>query len=168
MKTIFSSILFLLLACGQNANEKRTKGNSIEKVTVAFSGFGCEGKCPFQALSVNNKFDAFYYGGQFAETKGYYKGRFTQPIWNSIQTRFDKLYYKGIDTTKQFKADLPFVEFYITGDQGKKYFRENAGKMTNEDVNVLYWFIRLRSKAQGLEKCDSLPFETALQYRNYN
>jgi hypothetical protein len=159
--------IFSLSACGQTIKNEQKKRNSIKKVTVAFSGFGCESECPFQVLSVDKDLKASYYGGQFAENYGYYKGQFSQSIWDSITTRFEKFYNKGIDTTEYFKTDHPNVEFYITDSLGIKYFKENTGKMADTDLRILYWFIKLSSQTKTLKPCDSLIFETTLQYPFY-
>ena len=156
--------LFSLFACGQTIKNEQIKRNTIKKVTVAFSGFGCESDCPFQVLSVDKDLRATYYGGQFSDNYSYYKGQFLQPTWDSIKTRFDKFYRKGIDTTEYFKTDHPNVEFYITDSLGKKYFKENTGKMTDKDLDILYWFIKLSSQTKTLNPCESLTFETTLQY----
>ncbi len=157
-------LLFVIFSCGETIKNEQTKLSTIKKVTVAFSGFGCEGNCPFQALSVDKELNASYYGGPNANNYGYYKGQFAKSTWDSIINRFDKFCSKGIDTTVYFKTDHPNVEFYITDSLGKNYFKENTGKMTSEDLYILYWFIGLVSKTKTLKSCDSLTFETTLQF----
>ncbi len=154
-------ILLTLIACGQT----RPDSKGISKVTVAFSGYGCESECPFEVLSIDNKLTATYYGGQFANRQGYFKGTISQENWDSIQTRFDKFIVEGIDTTKYKKTDHPSVEFFIHDGLRKHRtrFNENTGKMTNEDLDILYWFIKIASRT-NLKDTDSLTFETSWQY----
>jgi hypothetical protein len=154
-------ILLTLIACGQTRHDSK----GISKVTVAFSGYGCESECPFQAFSVDNNLTATFYGGQFADRQGYFKGTVSQAIWDSIQVRFDKFIVNGIDTTKHKKTDHPDVEFFIH-DGFRKHrtrFNENTGKMTNDDLDILYWFVKIASRTD-LKATDSLTFETTLQY----
>lgn len=154
-------ILLTLIACGQT--QPNSKG--ISKVTVAFSGYGCESECPFQVFSVDSSLTATFYGGQFADRKGYFKGTVSQATWDSIQVRFDKFIVKGIDTTKYQKTDHPNVEFFIHDGLRKHRtrFHENTGKMTNDDLDILYWFVRIGLRTE-LKTTDSLTFETTLQY----
>ena len=100
IKSIFTiAILLTLITCGKT----RPESKGISKVTVAFSGYGCESGCPFQVLSVDEKLNATYYGGPFAERNGYYKGIISQEIWDSIQIRFDKFIIKG--NTARYKKN---------------------------------------------------------------
>jgi hypothetical protein len=154
-------ILLTLIACSR----KHPDSKGISKVTVAFSGLGCESGCPYQVLSINNKLNATFYGGHFSDKKGYFKGRVSQAVWDSIQVRFDKFIVKGIDTTEHKKTDHPSVEFFIH-DGSRKHrtrFNENTGKMKKSDLEILFWFINISSKA-NLKSTDSLTFETTLQY----
>jgi len=162
IKSIFTiAILLTLIACGKT----RPESKGISKVTVAFSGYGCECGCPFQVLSVDEKLNATYYGGPFAERNGYYKGIISQEIWDSIQIRFDKFIIKGIDTARYKKTDHSEVEF-IVQDALRKHrtrFQKNTGKMIKEDLDILYWFIKIAHRAD-LKPTDSLTFETSLQF----
>ena len=154
-------ILLTLIACGQT----RPNNKGISKVTVAFSGYGCESECPFQAFSVDSSLTATFYGGQFANKKGYFKGTVSQATWDSIQIRFDKFIVNGIDTNKCKKTDHPDVEFFIH-DVFRKHrtrFNKNTGEMTSDDLDILYWFINIASRTK-LQSTDSLTFETTLQY----
>ena len=109
--------------------------------------------------------NATFYGGQFADRKGYFKGTVSQATWDSIQIRFDKFIVNGIDTTNYKKTDHPDVEFFIH-DGFRKYrtrFNKNTGEMTSDDLDILYWFINITSLT-NLQSTDSLTFETTLQY----
>ena len=154
-------ILLTLIACGQT----RPKSKEISKVTVAFSGYGCESECPFQVFSVDNNLTATFYGGEFAYKSGYFKGKVPQATWDSIQVRFDKFIVNGIDTTRYRKTDHPEVEFFIY-DGSRKHrtrFTKNTGEMKSGDLDILYWFVKIASQA-NLKSTDSLNFETTLQF----
>lgn len=165
MKTTTNILTFVILLTLMACVQTRPDSKGISKVTVAFSGYGCESECPFQVFSVDSTLTATFYGGQFADKKGYFKGTISQATWDSIQVRFDKFIVKGIDTTKYRKTDHPDVEFFVH-DGFRKHrtrFNENTGKMTNDDLNILYWFINIASRTD-LNANDSLAFETTLQY----
>ena len=162
IKNIFTiTILLTLIACGKT----RPESKGISKVTVAFSGYGCESGCPFQVLSIDDKLNATFYGGQFSDRKGYFRGTVSQATWDSVQVRFDKFIVTGIDTTKYQKTDHPNVEFFVH-DSFRKHrtrFNENTGKMTSNDLDILYWFVNIATRT-NLASTDSLTFETTLQH----
>ncbi|MEQ1734084.1 MAG: DUF6438 domain-containing protein [Bacteroidia bacterium] len=151
------SILLCLTNCTQQDNI------DIKKVTVAFSGYGCESECPYKVLSVDEQLNVKYYAGMFANEKGYYTGTTTKEKWDSIKVRFDKFRLKGIDTIKWELTDQPDVEFYIQGGVNKNKFKENTGKMSDEDLDILHWFVK-SVPISTLIKTDSLTFETSIQY----
>jgi len=62
-KILIYFILIAFIACRPVSKEKLYVGNEITKVTVAFSGAGCEGECPFNALSTDKDLKIEYYGG---------------------------------------------------------------------------------------------------------
>jgi hypothetical protein len=166
MKTITKLILLavLLAFIGCRDTKSENKG-TISKVTVAFSGYGCESSCPFEVYSVDNNLNVSFYGGEGAYKNGYFKGKVSKEVWDSIQVRFDKFIVKGIDTTEYKKTDHPDVEFFIHDGfrKHKTRFAENTGKMTKEDLDILYWFKNIAAK-EKLQSTDSLIFETTLQY----
>jgi Domain of unknown function (DUF6438) len=164
----FLAYLLLLSSCIQTKRKEQNQNNSVQKITVAFSGYGCESDCPFQALSVDKELNIYYFGGAYSKKNGYYRGRITQTTWENLKIQFFKFYLKGIDTAEGFKTDHPSVEFYITTSLDKKYFKENTGRMVGEDLEILYSFIKLASQTNSLKPCDSLPFETTLQRTNFS
>jgi hypothetical protein len=158
-------LILSFVSCGETIKNKEKGLHTIQKVTIAFSGYGCEGTCPFKAFSIDQKLGASYYGGPNADKSGYFKGKLTQTIWDSVQIRFDKIYSDGIDTTEYSKTDHPDVELYITTNSNRKYFKKNTGEIIRHDLDILYWFIDLASKTSSLKRCDTLNFETSLQYQ---
>ena len=162
-KLTFGLLLFLS-ACGQLTKDKQHTGSEIQKVTVAFSGYGCEGKCPFQALAIDSTLKINYYGGQFAPRLGYFEGNISKDLWDSIQTRFDKFIKVGIDSTDRNRTDHPSVEFQVKTKSKMFTFKENTGKMSDSDKDILYWYINLNKQFSSIQKTDSLPFETTIQY----
>jgi len=164
LQTLTIGLILILFGCGQSNKKSKITNQTLNKVTVAFSGHGCEGECPYQALSVDNNLIANFYGGPFADRIGFYKGIVRQDVWDSVQSRFAKFISNGIDTTEFEKTDQPFVELVINEGVKKYSFLKNTGKMTSEDLNIFYWFIRLPSKTNSLKKCDSLTFVTSIQY----
>lgn len=163
MKTYILFITIIILtSCGK---EKKTKSeHKIDKVTVAFSGWGCESECAFLAVSIDSNLVLNYYGGKYAKYKGYFKGAVSQEIWDSVQTRFSKFLSNGIDTIDRNRTDHPMVEFHISENLNKLKIIENTGAMSDRDLNILYWFSREIVDIIVLTESDSLTFETKAQF----
>lgn len=163
--SFISMMIFLIFLTMTGCIHSLFKTQEISKVTVAFSGFGCESECPFQALSIDNNLTAIFYGGEFADRKDFYKGKVSRATWDSIQTQFYKFIENGIKDADSKRTDHPEVEFYIHNgiQQNPIRFYKNTGDMTTDDKDVLYWFINIASKI-NLENSDSLAFETTYQY----
>ncbi|HEX8549761.1 MAG TPA: DUF6438 domain-containing protein [Cytophagaceae bacterium] len=158
---LFLVLLLNIIACRQTQPES----TGISKVTVAFSGYGCESECPFQAFSVDSSLSATFYGDESAGMNGYFQGAISQETWDSIQVRFDKFIVIGLDTVKYRKTDHPEVEFLVRGGFRKHLvrFKENTGIMAEDDLDILYWFVNIASRV-SLNSTDSMSFETTLQY----
>lgn len=157
-------LLFFLSACGQLTKDSQHTGSEIQKVTVAFSGYGCEGECPFQVIAIDSTLKVNYYGGQFAPRLGYFEGNIPKDLWDSIQTRFEKFIKVGIDSTARNRTDHPIVEFQVKTKSRTFSFKENTGKMSDFDKDILYWYINLNKQFSYIQKKDSLHFETTIQY----
>jgi len=83
--------------------------------------------------------------------------------WDSVKTRFAKFITIGIDTAKYQKTDHPDVELFITDSTKSYHFKENTGKIAENDLEVLYWFINLALETKTLRPTNSLTFETKIQ-----
>lgn len=168
MKIIFNpfilAFIFIIFSCKEFDKKERQKISDISKVTVAFTGFGCEGRCPFQALSIDSSLTAQYFGGKYSKKNGFYRGTIDQKEWANIQTRFKKFIEVGIGTTQYQSTDYPGVEFLINTDSKEFRFRENTGKIAKKDLDILYWYIQLVPQINKLKKTDSLAFDTSIQF----
>jgi hypothetical protein len=163
--TLLNSLL-MLAGCNQSGPEATFDRVAIYKVTVGISGNGCESACPFQAVSIDNKQKLWYYGGPYAAKKGYFEGNVTKATWDSIQSRFAKVYTAGVDTLKWERTDFPEVELSIESNEGIHKFRKNLGKVSDSDEHTLAWFVDAIPKEIKLSARDSLKFDTRVQYEN--
>jgi hypothetical protein len=155
-------IICLLASCSTENNTKAE--HKINKVTVAFSGYGCESECAFIAVSIDSNRKLNYYGGKYAKYKGYHQGLVSKEVWDSVQTQFSKFITSGIDTIDRNRTDQPMVEVQIDKNEDKWKIIENTGRMSDRDLNILYWFSRGIVDKIVLTKTDSLTFETKAQF----
>ena len=155
----FTILITLFMNCKSDF-KKNKSGAEINKITVAFSGYGCESICPYIAVCIDSSLNVYYYGGRFSELKGYYKGTISKDVWDSIQSKFNKFLIKGIDSTSLGKTDCPSVQFIIHNKQSKKEFINDTGEMTETDLDILYWFAHDLIKNTKLTPTDSINFET--------
>lgn len=153
-------LLCILFACKQSSD------NPIRKVTLGFSGVGSETVFPFEALSVDSDRNVYYFGGKYAQQQGYYKGRVSPELWDSIQTRFLKWSRNGLDSSDHNRSDHPSFECCITTTSDYRIFRENTGRLSTNDLYLLDWFSSKVLPQAQLVKTDSVAFETHIQYES--
>ncbi|MCX6353102.1 MAG: DUF6438 domain-containing protein [Bacteroidetes bacterium] len=158
------SILLILLACKQGSKIPNKSEERILKVTVAFAGYGCEGFCPFEAISVDSSLKLKYWGDQFAFKRGSFCKQVTNQIWDSIKTNFQKFVISGLDSSKITITDSPEMELYIKTTKGEYAFSKNTGKMSTRDTDILEWFQEIKSRSDDLKPCNYTPFETTIQF----
>src|ERR1700754_3027346 len=79
-------------ACSNHKLEARA--NEISK--ISFASGGCFGSCPFLAIEVDSSLNYKYYGGKYSEKQGYFTGRISPTLWDSINIKFEKIDFKHL------------------------------------------------------------------------
>jgi hypothetical protein len=115
MKTKFLAIAILGIMNSCQSSKTAYDGKfPIDDITVAISGIGCESLCPFEALSIDKKLNANFFGGDFSSKQGFYKGTIPQDIWDTLSNKFNKFIVMGLERPKYYTTDRPTIEFRIS------------------------------------------------------
>lgn len=61
-----------------------TEKNQIDPIKIGFSSTGCFGTCPSMKLEIDNKRNVKFFGGNFSEIEGGYKGRIPANMYDQI------------------------------------------------------------------------------------
>lgn len=152
------AIIVLLISClltGCKNTEKRN--NEITKVSL-YTGL-CYGTCPIQTVEIDSSLTVKYHGMKFANSKGYYIGKVTPAIWDSINSRFEKIKFKELDSVYDHSADDPPVYFKIYYQNKIKTITAQSASLP-EDVQKTYrWLIDVALRVKLSKTNDTLIFE---------
>ena len=160
---ILISLLPLVLACTMQPSKR---DNKINKITFATGGECWEGGCPYFAFFVDSSLNYNYFGGKGAKLKGYYKGKITQGLWDTINIRFENLDKDPLTNDHGRMAHpSPAVELFIYKENEVLHIADYPYGLKND------WFI-----ATGWLKDSVIPktlfltvpiaFESTVQHRN--
>jgi hypothetical protein len=150
-----------LFASCTNKNVK-ARNNEISK--ISFASGGCYGKCPFMAIEVDSSLSYKYYGGQYSDKPGFYAGKISTVLWDSINIKFEKVDFKHLDSSYQLSIDDLATQTVIDyGDKRKIITAQSASLPKNID-SVLTWIMYSYKKVNLIPSKDSINFYSRLQY----
>ena len=150
---IFLLTFYLLLSC-KNI-EKRN--NEITKISVT-TGL-CYGTCPVQTVEIDSSLIVKYHGMEYAKRKGYYIGKITPKVWDSINSRFEKIKYKELDSVYDNSVDDPPVYLKIYFKNKIKIIRAQSASLPEEVEKTYRWLIEVVQSVKLNKTNDTLNFE---------
>lgn len=107
-----------MFACNGSKHKESSRNNEIKK--ISFATAGCYGKCPFLAIEIDSNLSYKFYGGNYADKHGFFKGTITQGFWDTLNLKFEQIKYKKLDTLYNASVDDMPIESYITYGQKRK------------------------------------------------
>lgn len=147
---IFISIFF---SC---KNQEKRK-NEITKIYIA-TGL-CYGHCPVQTVEIDSSLTVKYHGKEYAKHKGFYIGKITPEVWDSINARFEKIKYKELDSVYDHSVDDPPVYLKISYNNQVKKIRAQSASLPDEVGKTYHWVITIAENAKLKSTNDTLDFE---------
>jgi hypothetical protein len=156
-------IIFVLplLDCNYSKQEATKLNNTIQK--IGFATGGCYGKCPFLAIEIDSTMSYKFYGGRYAEKKGYFKGTVTQLFWDSLNIKLEKINLNQLDTLYNSSVDDMSIECYLSFEQKFKTIKGQEMSIPESVRQIFYWIMN-SYKNIALTRVDTLNFETKIQY----
>lgn len=127
MRLKASIILALFSICLLSCTKKK-KDNKIHK--IVFASGGCYGTCPVEVIEIDSSLTYRYHGEKHTEIKGYYTGKITQQLWDSINIKFEAANFRDLDTLYEESIDDLTTCVRI-------YFDNNEVKFIKADQSVL-------------------------------
>ena len=150
---IFLLTFYLLLSC-KNI-EKRN--NEINKISLT-TGL-CYGTCPIQTVEIDSSLTVKYHGMDYAKHKGYYIGKITPKVWDSINSRFEKIKFKELDSVYSHSVDDPPVYLKIYHKNKIKRVRAQSASLPEEVEKTYLWLIDVAESVKLNKTNDTLNFE---------
>lgn len=153
-------LLLILILCSCQEKPLYARKNKITK--LSFATGGCFGPCPFLAIEIDSTGDYKFYGGQHADLQGYYKGKISQALWDSINMRFEPLQSKSLDTNMRSVDDMEIQNIIHFGQSVVNIDRQEM-ELPKDVRNNFYWLMESYKKVKLKKVTDTLAFETVIQ-----
>src|SRR6187455_796331 len=117
MRLLYLAII-ILISCNSTIT-KETQGDEIKKVIL--SSGACLGFCPVLTVEVDKNLNYKFYGSTHTSKKGFYVGKTTPFIWNSLTKNLDSCLYQKLSGDYHIGyLDEPSMEVTIYFGDKKK------------------------------------------------
>jgi hypothetical protein len=155
------SLMFMVIAgCSWDKVQKRK--NEITK--ICFGTGGCLGQCPILAIEIDSSLIYKFYGGEYSDTIGYFRGSVSQSFWDTLNSKLENINYKYLDTSYEHSVDDVSTETIIYYNNRQKHILAQEMSLPDNVRNVLFW-LSDTYKSIPLKKVtdNSISFETKIQ-----
>ncbi|MFP9117632.1 DUF6438 domain-containing protein [Flavobacterium sp. RNTU_13] len=156
MKTKILLLLLCLSFLCCKKSEKRN--NEITKITLS-TGV-CGWICPYQTIEIDSSLTLRYHGMENGKLKGYFIGKISEKLWDSINHRFEIIGYKKFHSKYTAKAsDDTSMYLKIDYQNQQKCVKAQSSGLPNYLDNTLYWLITLKDSIKLRQTTDTLSFD---------
>jgi hypothetical protein len=158
MNTWKTLLLFLVsISLFSSCKNKEKRNNEITKISIT-TGL-CYGTCPVQTIEIDSSLTVKYHGMEYAKRKGYYVGKISLKNWDSINSRFEKIKYKELDSVYDNSVDDPPIYLKIYFQNKIKTIRAQSSSLPEEVRETCYWIIKATENLKLSKTNDTLNFE---------
>jgi hypothetical protein len=105
-----------------------------------------------------------YYGGLYSDKPGYYTGKISTELWDSINIKFEKVDFKRLDTSYQQSIDDLATQTVIYYGNKRKVITARSASLPRTVDSVLKWIMYSYKKVNLIPSKDSIDFYSRLQY----
>lgn len=153
-------ISLFIFSCNHN-KAKNQRQNHISK--IVFATGGCYGHCPFQVFSIDSNLSVKYHGVKYTDNEGFYIGKIEQKLFDTINTKFEKVNFRTLDTIYRGTVDGLNTELFIYYENKVKHISSPLSDLP-DSVKILYhWLLKIQ-KEFDLKKIDhKIKFETRIE-----
>lgn len=134
-----ASIIIALFSICLLSCTKEEKDNKIHK--IVFASGGCYGTCPVEVIEIDSSLTYRYHGERHTEIKGYYTGKITQELWDSINIKFEAANFRSLDTLYDQSIDDMATSTKIYYDNNKVKFIKAQESSLPKNASEVYNFI---------------------------
>jgi hypothetical protein len=156
--TTFVLLSLLFTAC--HKSDKRN--NEITKIELAYDGASMLRNG--SAMSVDSSLTYSYFGDDNTQKEGFYSGKITQGLWDTLNMKFEHMGYKTLDITEQPKIpDVGYFELVIHWHGGTTHLFRLTGANTDCLLKELQWLQNSYKMVKLHAIKDNISFSTTLQ-----
>lgn len=152
-------IILLLISISFFSSCKNAKKRNNEITKISLTTGLCYGTCPVQTIEIDSSLNVKYHGMDYAKHKGYYIGKINQKDWDSINSRFEKLNYKLLDSVYDHSVDDPAIYLKIYHNNKIKRIRAQSASLPDEVGKTYRWIIDVTESVKLNKTSDTLNFE---------
>lgn len=143
-------------------NEKLLRKNNQRLENLAFSNSSCYGKCPEIACEIDSNRNIKFYGGSFADKKGFYYGTVNKDYFNKLN---DVLAYVNLEkdsTIFPVPIDAPANEIRINAKNKISYFTGTGHYYPNKLFQLYILLLDVAQNSKLHQTKDTFNFKTSL------
>lgn len=147
-------LLLALIACTERKPERKPS----EITRVSFATGGCNGRCPLMALEVDSSLAYQFYGGLYSEKPGFWTGKISTDLWDSITNGLEKIKFRDLDSSYQASVDDLATETIVFFGKRQKRVRAQSASLPRPVDSLLKWLMYSFRKVQLVPSHHSLTF----------
>jgi hypothetical protein len=165
MKLSFSIIIlitFILISCFQKKVEKK---RNISK--IIFETGGCYGKCPYTAVEIDSSLTFKFYGGEYSDVKGYFKGIVSEEIWDSLNLKLEGINFTQLDSSYEKSIDDLATEMIVYYGKQRKHVRGQSASLPDSVMTFYNWLMNLHKRVRLKPITEKeISLETSIQIQS--
>jgi len=148
----------LFAACRNPAKRK----DQINRIDIADGG--CMKGCPAIGISIDTSLTLKYYGGYKAKLQGYYEGKITQGLWDTLNLKLTHINYKKLDTATYYGMDGETAEVIFYWNKQKRHITREIYEDPDSVSHVLIWIVNSYKQVKLHKLTDTVKLETKYQF----
>jgi hypothetical protein len=87
----------------QPSPAKPRRDNAI--TSIVFASGGCNVMCPLFAMEIDSDFHVAFYGAQHAPKTGFFGGKISPDLWDSLNLQFERIHFGRLDSAYDHSQD---------------------------------------------------------------
>jgi Domain of unknown function (DUF6438) len=162
-KSLIFTWTILVFACISSCTKTKSSESDNGITRIVFATGGCFGPCPIQVFDIDSSLSVKYNGIQNSDLSGFHRGKVTKEFWDSLNTKFEAINYKMLDSAYNETMDDLTTELMIYDKNNKiKYIHAQSSSLPDSVKNLYDWLLGRLEKIKLTKAQDSLSFPTYL------
>jgi len=150
------ALLYLVLSI--SCVKPRRLNNEITKVELARGGAWSDYGA---TISIDSALDFQYFGDHGGIRQGYFKGKVSHQLWDTLTQKLEQIKYKAISPTPETKvADANYFELIVYWKNSKKTISRAWHVRGDSVLNLLIWLDSRYKTLKLVQVNTPLKFET--------
>ena len=116
------------------------------------------------SIEIDSSLTYKYYGGLYSDKSGFYTGKISLGLWDSINIGFEKVDFKHLDSSYQRSIDDLATQTIIFYSNGRKIINAQSASLPRSVDSLLDWTMYSYRRVNLVRSRDSLTFYSNLQY----